>query len=82
LDGIDIGFAFLPEYERKGYGFESANKLIDLAFTEFGINEINAITRRENIASKKLLEKLGLKLVGITKVPNHNEEVLLYKIKK
>ena len=82
LDGIDIGFAFLLEYERKGYGFESVKKLIDVAFTEFGISEINVIIRRENIVSQKLLEKLGLKLVGITKVPNHHEEVLLYKTKK
>ncbi|HAH25695.1 MAG TPA: GNAT family N-acetyltransferase, partial [Prolixibacteraceae bacterium] len=35
LEGIDIGFAFLPEYERKGYAFESADKLKDKAFDEF-----------------------------------------------
>ncbi len=27
LKGIDIGFALLPGYERKGYAFESANKI-------------------------------------------------------
>ena len=26
LPGPDIGFAFLPEYERKGYGFESQRR--------------------------------------------------------
>lgn len=82
LDGIDLGFAFLPKYEKKGYAFESANKLINTAFNEFGINEINAITTEDNISSQKLLVKLGFKLDGITKLPNDNVELLLYKTKK
>ena len=82
LDGLDIGFAFLPEYEGKGYAFESANKLKQVAFTEFGITEIVAITTQDNTASQKLLEKLGLTLTGATKIPNDNEELLLYKISK
>ena len=82
LDGIDIGFAFLPEYEKKGYAFESAKKLINIAFNQFGINEINAITTEDNISSQKLLVKLGFKLDGTTKLPNNNEELLLFKTKK
>ncbi len=80
LEGIDIGFAFLPEYERKGYAFESANKLKNIAFNEFGLTEINAITVKDNIPSQKLLEKLGMKLNGTAKLPNDNEELLVYKI--
>jgi RimJ/RimL family protein N-acetyltransferase len=82
LDGLDIGFAFLPEYGGNGYAFESANKLKQVAFTEFGITEIVAITTQDNTASQKLLEKLGLTLTGTTKIPNDDEELLLYKINK
>jgi RimJ/RimL family protein N-acetyltransferase len=82
VEGIDIGFAFLPEYEKKGYAFESANKLINVAFNEFGLAEINAITVKDNISSQKLLEKLGLNLKGTTKFPNDEEELLLYKIRR
>lgn len=81
LEGIDIGFAFLPDYEGKGYGFESANTLKEVAFKEFGIKEMNAITSKENINCQKLLEKLGLKLRGTTILPNEEEELLLYSIK-
>lgn len=81
LEGIDIGFAFLPGYEGQGYGFESANKLKEVAFEEFGIKEMNAITSKENINCQKLLEKLGLKLKGTTILPNEKEELLLYSIK-
>lgn len=82
LDGIDIGFAFLPEYERKGYAFEAASKLKEAAFNVFGIKEISAITEKENISSQKLIEKLGLKLTGTTKLPDEDVELLLYKIKR
>lgn len=82
LDGIDIGFAFLPGYERKGYGFEAANKLKNVAFAEFGVSEINAITIKTNIASQKLLEKLGLKFEKLIKLPNDEEELMFYTIKK
>lgn len=81
LEGIDIGFAFLPEFENEGYGYESANKLKNIAFDKFGIKEINAITKKDNIPSQKLLEKLGLKLIGTTILPNEDVELLLYKIK-
>ncbi len=81
VEGIDIGFGLLPKYEGNGYAFESATKLKNAAFEEFGITEINAITSKENFSSQKLLEKLGLKCLGTTKLPNEDEEILLYKIK-
>lgn len=82
LEGIDIGFAFLPEYERKGFAFEAADKIKNAAFNEFGVNSISAITTKNNISSQKLLEKLGLKRIGTTKLPNDVEELLVYKIEK
>lgn len=82
LEGIDIGFAFLPEYEGKGFAFEATDKLKNAAFNEFGLNAISAITSKNNVSSQKLLEKLGLKLTGTTTLPNDNEELLLYKIEK
>ncbi|MCM4172774.1 N-acetyltransferase [Arenibacter sp. TNZ] len=82
LEGIDIGFAFLPEYEGKGFAFEASNKIKNVAFNTFGIKAISAITSKNNIPSQKLLEKLGLKLTGTTILPNENEELLLYKIEQ
>lgn len=81
LEGVDIGFAFLPEYEKQGYAYEAASRLKEAAIHEFGLTEISAITTKENISSQRLLQKLGLILTGTTKLPNSNEELLLYKIK-
>ena len=80
LEGIDIGFALLPAYENLGYGYESAAKLLEIGIKEFHIKRISAITTKENIASQKLIEKLGLKYVNTIRIPNDEEELLLYSL--
>jgi len=82
MEGIDIGFAFLPQFEGRGYAFEAAKKIIDLAFTQFGIPELKAITTKYNFSSQKLLEKLGMLKSGTMTLPGDNEELLLYTIQK
>jgi len=49
---------------------------------DFGINEISAITIKENISSQKLIEKLGFKFIGTINISNDKEKLLLYKLKK
>ena len=80
VDGLDLGFAFLPEYEGHGFAFEAANCLKQLAFAELGINELIAITSQDNRSSQKLLEKLDFTYVGIIRLPNDNEDLCLYRI--
>jgi RimJ/RimL family protein N-acetyltransferase len=80
LDGIDIGFALLPAYENMGYGFESATKLKEVGINEFNIKLISAITTKENIASQKLIKKLGLTFIKTVNIPNDEEELLLYRL--
>lgn len=82
IDGVDIGFGLLPQYEGLGYAYESSCRLMKAAFEEFEIEEIKAITSKENMSSQRLLGKLGLEMIGTTKLPNEDEEILLYKIEK
>lgn len=82
LEGIDIGFALLPEYEKLGFAYEAANRIKDAAFNEFGIKELSAITNKENKSSQILLKKLGLKKNGVKKLPKSDEELLLYRVEK
>lgn len=81
LEGIDIGFAFLPQFEKNGYAFESASKIMQIAINEFKIAEIKAITIKENTASQKLLLKIGLEFEKTISIPNDSEELLLYTYK-
>jgi ribosomal-protein-alanine N-acetyltransferase len=78
MEGIDIGFAFLPEYEKQGYAFEAANKVKQVGIEEFNIIEIKAITSKKNLASQKLLKKLGLTFAKHFTLPDDDEELLLY----
>ena len=80
LDGVDIGFAFLPAFEGMGYAYEASARLLELAFTEFGLKQVSAITTKANIGSQKLLEKLGLQFVKFTSIPNDTEELMYYEI--
>jgi RimJ/RimL family protein N-acetyltransferase len=80
LDGIDIGFAFLPQFEKMGYAFESANHLKNIAFEQFEIHKLSAITIKENIDSQNLIKKLGFKFMQIINIPNDEEDLLLYQV--
>ena len=82
LEGIDIGFALLPEHVGVGYAFEAANTLKNAAFNTFGLKVMYAITAKDNTSSHKLLERLGLELSGTKRLPGDDEELLLYKIEK
>ena len=78
LEVVDIGFAFLPQHEGKGYAYEAANKLTEAAHSDFNISELSGYTLEENTSSRKLLEKLGFSLIGKTFIPNDSEELLHY----
>ncbi|MEO5858339.1 MAG: GNAT family N-acetyltransferase, partial [Pyrinomonadaceae bacterium] len=59
LPGPDIGFAFLPEFEGLGFGFESAKAMMNYGRECLGFSEVFAITTLDNEASGRLLEKIG-----------------------
>ena len=82
LEGIDIGFAFLPEFEGQGYGYEAASALLEKAFTDFGLNKVVAITLPDNLVSQKLLKKLGLQQVSTVQIPPEKTSFLLFEITK
>jgi RimJ/RimL family protein N-acetyltransferase len=70
LPGPDIGFAFLPEFEGKGYGFESAKAVMDFGRETLGFTDLFAITSQDNDVSGKLLEKLGFRFDELISMPN------------
>lgn len=82
VDGLDIGFAFLPDYEKNGYAYESASKMLELAFTTYGQTVIHAITIKPNLSSQRLLNKLGLSFKKNIHLPDDPEELMLFELKK
>lgn len=82
LTNIDIGFAFLPEYGKQGYAYEAAFKLKEMAFQQFNLNNLIAITRKENKSSQKLLRKLGFYQTGTVVLPAETVELVLFSTNK
>lgn len=80
IQGVDIGFAMLPEFEKMGYMYEAAIKIKEVAHSHFQISLLNGITLPRNKASRALLEKLGLRLKKTVFLPNDPEELLLYSM--
>lgn len=54
---IDIGFGLIDDEQRKGYGCEAANALINWAFSQKGVRRITADCLVDNYGSKRVLEK-------------------------
>lgn len=57
----ELGFIFNPAYHNKGYCTEAAKKLIEYAFQELNAHRIIAYCNIKNIASWRVLEKIGMR---------------------
>ncbi len=74
----DLGFAFLPAYWRQGYAFESASAVLHYAHEDLGVGRLLAITNPSNTASIRLLEKLGFRLDGTTRLSPNGADLALF----
>ena len=78
LDHPDIGFALLPQFEKKGYAFEASSALMDYASEHEGVTVVYGITVPKNANSIRLLNKLGLMQKGTVFLENDDTELLLF----
>lgn len=79
-ENIEIGFALLPEFENQGYAFEANIEMISFAKNKLNVKSVTAFTNPENLASQKLLEKLGLRFVKSLILPDEADEIFFYKL--
>jgi len=61
---LEIGYALMPSERRKGYCTEAVDIMVDYLFLSKDIVRIQAHTDVRNVASQKLLEKVGFKKEG------------------
>jgi RimJ/RimL family protein N-acetyltransferase len=80
LEDVDLGFAFLPKFWRKGYAFESATAVICYGRKVLGLRRIVAMLSQDNHRSTKLLETLGFSFEGTVRLQPNDEELKLYAI--
>lgn len=62
----EIGWTIHRDYRKQGYATEAASALIKYAFTELGATRVQAHCDSRNIASEKVMLKLGMLLIDNT----------------
>jgi RimJ/RimL family protein N-acetyltransferase len=67
-DDIELGYRLRRSAWGKGYATEGARALIDTGFRDLGVQRVFATTMVVNMASRRVMEKAGLKLVGIVQL--------------
>ncbi|MFC4230770.1 GNAT family N-acetyltransferase [Parasediminibacterium paludis] len=75
-----IGYALLPDEWGKGYATELLQAGVAYFFNNFDKQQLFAITQPENVASEKVLAKVGFALKDTTK--NEHETLNLFAIKR
>jgi len=63
-EDIEIFFGLSSEYWGKGLASEAARAMIDYGFNTIGLERIVAVVDGNNIASQKVIEKLGMNYKG------------------
>lgn len=61
---VEIAYFTFPDFERRGFGTAMAAKLIEIALTSSAVCAVIAHTLPEHNASTRILEKVGMRLVG------------------
>jgi RimJ/RimL family protein N-acetyltransferase len=57
--GLEVGWTLAPEYWGKGYATEGARAALRYAFDVVGADRVISVIQPENIASRRVAEKLG-----------------------
>ena len=60
----ELGFIFHPAYHGQGYAAEASRAVLALGFTDCDLHRIYGRCDPRNLASCKLLERLGMRLEG------------------
>ena len=60
----ELGYIFNPRFHNQGFATELAAALIQYGFANFGIHRVVAYCNPENIASWRVLEKIGMRREG------------------
>lgn len=76
----DIGFRFFEEEWNKGYATESANACLHYGFAKLNLKRIIGRAMKENKASIKVLQKIGLEYEKEAELDG--KPAVIYKIEK
>lgn len=78
FDEIDLGYRFLPKYWGMGYASEASHAILKYGFDHLEMNRIIAIAMKENKASIRVMEKVGMEFEKFAPYVPGGEDVVWY----
>lgn len=79
-DAFELSYQLLPQWWGSGYAEEVSRRILHYAFTELGLPKIVAETQAANATSRRLLEKLGMKITST--VERFGEQQYIYSLSR
>jgi RimJ/RimL family protein N-acetyltransferase len=74
-DNVGLGYRLRRATWGQGYATEGSRALIDRAFTTLSVRRVFATTYGENLASRRVMEKAGLRLARTFRLTEDGESV-------
>ena len=68
-DDVELGYRLRKSAWGKGYATEGSRALVDKGFAELGVDRVFASTMVVNVASRRVMEKAGLRFVRVFHQP-------------
>jgi len=75
LDEVELGYRLRRDAWGKGYATEAARALLDKGFSELGLRVVWGETMAVNLASQKVMEKVGMSVVEEIPTPDEMQGV-------
>ena len=63
---VEVGWTFAPEVWGRGYATEGGRVALDAGFTHLDLSHVISFTRPTNVASRRVMAKIGLTFRGET----------------
>ncbi len=77
---IEVGYSLIKEYWGRGLGTEAAIRWMNFGFETKGLERIVAVANVDNIASRRIMEKIGMKYEKTE--PHYDIDCAFYAISK
>lgn len=79
INEVDLGYRFKKKFWDKGYATEAAAACIRYGFEKLNLSQITGRAETENQASWRVLEKCGMRYIGMDEIDGH--PVRVYEIR-
>ncbi|MBT8266292.1 MAG: GNAT family N-acetyltransferase, partial [Bacteroidia bacterium] len=78
FDEVDLGYRFFPEYWGSGLATEASRAILNYGFDVLKLDRIVAIAMKENKASIRVMEKVGMEYDKLAPYEPGSEDAVWY----